>query len=69
MFTKKEELLLCLRNFPGVIAEPEIEGECPTRLRVETKSADDVQGVEALLHMLGWSGWEVKGVILLIDWD
>lgn len=67
--TKNEELLSCLRNFQGVSGEPEIEGECPTWLRVDTKSAEDVEGVVALLNLVGWSGWKVRGLIVFVDWD
>jgi hypothetical protein len=67
--TAKEELLSCLRNLPGVCGEPEIQGECPTWLRVETGAAEDVEGVVALLNLVGWSGWEVRGLIVFVDWD
>jgi hypothetical protein len=66
--TQSEELLACLRNLSGVNGEPEIEGECPTWLRVETKSDEDAETVVALLNFLGWSGWEVRGTIVFIEW-
>lgn len=46
--TAKEELLSCLRNFPGVSGEPEIEGESLTWLRVETKTDEDIEAVVGL---------------------
>jgi hypothetical protein len=67
--TAKEELLSCLRNFPGVSGEPEIEGESPTWLRVETKTDEDIEAVVGLLNLVGWSGWEVRGLIVFVDWD
>jgi hypothetical protein len=67
--TGKEELLACLRYFPGVRGEPEIEGECPTWLRVETGAAENVEAVVAMLNLLGWSGWEVRGLIVFVEWD
>lgn len=64
----KLELLSWLKQFPGVIGEPEIEGEGPTRARVETRSAEDAATVYAGLQLTEWEG-ELRGSMVFIDLD
>jgi hypothetical protein len=64
----KATLLSWLSQFPGVVGEPEIEGEGPTRARVETRSTDDAATVYAALQLAGWEG-DQRGAMVFIDLD
>lgn len=64
----KATLLSWLSRFPGVVGEPEIEGEGPTRARVETRSTDDAATVYAALQLTEWEG-EQRGAMVFIDLD
>ena len=64
----KGALLSWLSQFPGVVGAPEIEGEGPTQVRVETRSAEDAATVYAALQLTEWEG-EQQGLRILIDLD